>query len=74
VRGLMAIPPPTPTGEQARPYFARLRALMEQARGWQLQGLQLDTLSMGMSDSFEAAILEGATLVRVGRDIFGERT
>ena len=73
VRGLMAIPPLTAYGEQARPYFAELRRLMEQAASWRIGGLELDTLSMGMSDSYEAAILEGATLVRVGRGIFGER-
>ena len=73
VRGLMAIPPPVPGNEEARPYFARLRELMEQARAWQLPGAKLDTLSMGMSGSYEAAIMEGATIVRVGRDIYGER-
>ena len=73
VRGLMAIPPLTDTEETARPYFAMLRTLFEQAISWQLTGQHWDTLSMGMSDSFEAAILEGATLVRVGRQIFGER-
>jgi len=73
VRGLMAIPPQTDTQEEARPYFAMLRDLFEQAISWRLTGQRWDTLSMGMSDSFEAAILEGATLVRVGRHIFGDR-
>ena len=73
VRGLMAIPPPMPGNEEARPFFARLRELMEQAQAWQLPGAKLDTLSMGMSGSYEAAIMEGATIVRVGRDIYGER-
>jgi PLP dependent protein len=61
LRGLMAIPPPGDT----RPHFARLRALAEE--------LGLPGLSMGMSDDFEAAVEEGATLVRVGSAIFGER-
>jgi len=62
VVGLMTIPP---RHEDPRPYFARLRALGER--------LGLRELSMGMSDDFEAAVAEGATIVRVGRAIFGER-
>ena len=62
LRGLMTIPPPGDT----RPHFARLRALAEE--------LSLAGLSMGMSDDFEAAVEEGATLVRVGSAIFGKRT
>lgn len=73
VRGLMAIPPVTADGEKARPYFSALRELMVQARLWGLTGSHFDTLSMGMSGTYEAAILEGATLVRVGREIYGER-
>ncbi len=61
LRGLMTIPPPGDT----RPHFAALRRLA--------QDLGLSALSMGMSDDFEAAIEEGATLVRVGSAIFGER-
>ncbi|MFN8035910.1 MAG: YggS family pyridoxal phosphate-dependent enzyme [Acidimicrobiia bacterium] len=62
VLGLMTVPP---AGHDPRPYFARLR---EQA-----SGLGLHALSMGMTDDFEAAIEEGATVVRVGRAIFGDR-
>lgn len=73
VRGLMAIPPPTDSPAQARPYFAQLRELMNRADSWGIENTKLNILSMGMSDSYEAAILEGATLVRIGRQIFGER-
>jgi len=70
LRGLMAIPEPTPDGERQRSQFAHLRKLLTQLNS---QGMRLDTLSMGMSDDLEAAIAEGATIVRVGRAIFGER-
>ena len=70
LRGLMAIPEPTlDTGLQRR-RFARLRELKD---GLSAAGIALDTLSMGMSDDLEAAILEGATMVRVGTAIFGQR-
>ncbi len=71
LRGLMAIPAPAATLEQQRQPFRALRLLLEQLNQ---SGLQLDTLSMGMSADLEAAILEGATLVRVGTAIFGKRT
>jgi len=71
VEGLMVLPPLADDPEEARPYFRRLRELLEQARG---QGLVRGrTLSMGMSHDFEVAIQEGATQVRVGTAIFGER-
>jgi pyridoxal phosphate enzyme (YggS family) len=72
LRGLMAIPAPAPASDFAgqREPFCRLRLLFEQLVG---AGLTLDTLSMGMSNDIEAAIAEGATLVRVGTAIFGER-
>ncbi len=72
LRGLMAIPPPGPEKE-TRQYFARMFALQEQVKGKAGANSRIDTLSLGMSDSFVWAILEGATLVRVGRQIFGER-
>ena len=56
-----------------RRYFAMLRELMEQAKARHYENAQLDVLSMGMSGSYEAAIAEGATLVRVGTAIYGER-
>jgi pyridoxal phosphate enzyme (YggS family) len=70
LRGLMAIPAPaTEPAAQRRP-FAQLRELMQQLRA---SGLPLDTLSMGMSQDMEAAIIEGATIVRIGSAIFGQR-
>jgi pyridoxal phosphate enzyme (YggS family) len=70
LRGLMAIPAPA-TGETAqRAPFAQMRALLEQLKS---QGIMLDTLSMGMSYDYPAAILEGATIVRIGTAIFGVR-
>lgn len=70
LRGLMAIPEPTDDPAKQREAFVRLRQLLEQLNA---EGFQLDTLSMGMSDDLEAAIAEGATIVRVGSAIFGER-
>ncbi|WP_454722949.1 MULTISPECIES: YggS family pyridoxal phosphate-dependent enzyme [Cupriavidus] len=70
LRGLMAIPEPaTDEAAQRRP-FAAMRALLDALRA---QGLDVDTLSMGMSADMEAAIAEGATLVRIGTAIFGGR-
>ena len=70
LRGLMAIPEPTSDAALQRRRFARLRALKEQLAS---RGHALDVLSMGMSDDLEAAIAEGATMVRVGTAIFGPR-
>jgi hypothetical protein len=70
LRGLMAIPRPTADPAEQRAQCRILRGLLEDLVQ---QGLALDTLSMGMSDDLEAAIAEGATMVRVGRAIFGER-
>lgn len=71
VQGLMAIPPFLDDPEDVRPYFKRLRELRDEARP---RGLLAGAeLSMGMSHDFEAAIEEGATIVRVGTAIFGER-
>lgn len=70
LRGLMAIPEPTDDLALLRSRFAQLRELLE---ALQADGLAVDTLSMGMSDDFEAAIREGATIVRVGSAIFGQR-
>lgn len=72
LEGLMTIAPRTATGELARPYFHRLRELRD-GLAERYPSLCLRHLSMGMSDDFEAAIAEGATLVRLGRAIFGER-
>jgi pyridoxal phosphate enzyme (YggS family) len=70
LRGLMAIPRPLPDIAAQREQFAQVRALYEALRQ---DGLPLDTLSMGMSDDLEAAVWEGATLVRVGSALFGRR-
>ena len=70
LRGLMAIPAPAEDMEAQRKPFAQLRELMRQLN---TQGLALDTLSMGMSHDLVAAVLEGATIVRVGTAIFGAR-
>ena len=70
LRGLMAIPEPQSEPALQRAAFAQLRELYEQLRA---EGLPLDTLSMGMSADLQAAVLEGATIVRVGSAIFGAR-
>jgi pyridoxal phosphate enzyme (YggS family) len=67
VTGLMTIPPPT----SPRQYFAQLRNFRDRLAA--ATGLELSELSMGMTDDFEIAIEEGATIVRVGRAVFGER-
>lgn len=72
LRGLMAIAPPGPDAEAARPTFAALRRLRDALE--QSCGLALPELSMGMSDDFEVAIEEGATMIRVGRALFGGRS
>jgi pyridoxal phosphate enzyme (YggS family) len=74
VRGLMVIPPWSEDPEQTRPWFVRLAQVRD---AWLAEGLPPDSLrhlSMGMSHDFEAAIEEGATLVRVGTAVFGTRT
>ncbi|MSS27182.1 YggS family pyridoxal phosphate-dependent enzyme [Desulfovibrio sp. PG-178-WT-4] len=71
LRGLMCLPPVFDAGEAARPHFARLSALREELRD--RLGLPLPELSMGMSGDFAAAVAEGATMVRIGTDIFGPR-
>ncbi|HMC44382.1 MAG TPA: YggS family pyridoxal phosphate-dependent enzyme, partial [Caballeronia sp.] len=70
LRGLMAIPEPAGTLDEQRVPHRRLREIMDTLRA---DGLELDTLSMGMSADIEAAILEGATMVRIGTAIFGAR-
>jgi pyridoxal phosphate enzyme (YggS family) len=73
LRGLMAIPKPRTVYKEQRQAFAQLRVLMEQINSTLDNCHKLDTLSMGMSADLEAAVAEGATLVRVGTDIFGAR-
>lgn len=71
IEGLMTIPPFAPEAEDSRRYFVQLRKLRDELE--QQFGLRLPTLSMGMSNDYEVAIEEGATFVRVGTAIFGER-
>ncbi len=73
VVGLMVLPPAVDDPNNARPYFARLREIRDRLRTAGVPGAMLHDLSMGMSDDFEVAVEEGATLVRVGSAIFGER-
>ncbi len=70
LRGLMTVPAPSVDPDAQRSQFRALHELQERIRA---EGIALDTLSMGMSDDLEAAIMEGATLVRVGTAIFGRR-
>lgn len=73
-RGLMIIPPYIPDPEASRLYFRGLREIMTRLNEQNIVGSPLAELSMGMSHDFETAIEEGATIIRVGTAIFGERT
>jgi hypothetical protein len=70
LEGLMTMPPFFDDPEKARPFFRQLRKLRDEA---EQKGFKLPELSMGMTNDFEVAILEGATMVRIGTGIFGER-
>ena len=73
ISGLMTIPPYTSDPETSRPYYARLRELRDTCSSLNIPRICLDELSMGMSNDYEVAIEEGATLVRVGTGLFGPR-
>ena len=73
IKGVMTMPPFFDDPEAARPFFAGLRQLAELIAAENIPGVEMKELSMGMSGDFAAAIREGATLVRVGTSIFGER-
>jgi pyridoxal phosphate enzyme (YggS family) len=73
LRGLMLVPPAPERAEDSRPWFQRLRALRDELVTGGLPAERLRDLSMGMSGDFEVAVEEGATIVRVGSAIFGER-
>lgn len=73
VLGLMTMPPWFPDPEEVRPYFRALRELRDRLRDKQAVDGDLPELSMGMTDDFEVAVEEGATLVRIGTAIFGRR-
>ena len=73
VSGLMTVPPYAEDPERSRPYFRQLRQIRDSIAARNLPGIALEILSMGMSHDFEVAIEEGATCLRVGTAIFGER-
>ncbi len=73
LRGLMTMPPYFNAPEKVRPFFAALRELRDRIREQDIANVHMDELSMGMTGDFEAAIAEGATMVRIGTAIFGER-
>jgi PLP dependent protein len=74
VAGLMILPPPPAVPEVSRPAFRRLRELADRLAAEGRENVSLRHLSMGMSDDFDVAVEEGATLIRVGRALFGERS
>lgn len=73
IKGLMTMPPYFNAPQRVRPFFKALRKLRDRIKKLQLPAVSLDELSMGMTGDFEVAIEEGATLVRIGTAIFGER-
>lgn len=73
IQGLMTMPPFFADPEQVRPFFRRLRQLVEEVEREGIEGVSMEELSMGMSHDFEVAIEEGATMVRIGTAIFGSR-
>ncbi len=74
VKGLMTIPPFNDNPEDSRQYFIALRELMDEINSEKIYGLEMSEISMGMSSDYEIAIEEGATIVRVGTSIFGNRS
>lgn len=73
IEGLMAIMPVADDPEDVRPYFRRMRQWFDRLRDMDLEGVRMNTLSMGMSDDCLVAAEEGATMVRLGRALFGAR-
>jgi pyridoxal phosphate enzyme (YggS family) len=73
IKGLMTMPPYFNAPERVRPFFKALRELRNQIKEEHIPNVSMDELSMGMTGDFEVAIQEGATLVRIGTAIFGER-
>ena len=74
VRGLMAIAPFKQNPEEVRPYFRHLKSIFESIKQKSIKNVDMNYLSMGMSNDFEVAIEEGANMVRIGTGIFGART
>lgn len=73
IRGLMTVAPYTENSEENRCYFRKMRDLMVDIKNENIDNISMDILSMGMTSDYEVAIEEGATMVRVGTGIFGER-
>ena len=73
VQGLMTIPPQDFDAENSRQYFSALRELRDKYRAMNIEGVELNELSMGMTNDYPIAVEEGATFVRVGTAIFGQR-
>lgn len=73
VKGLMTIPPADTTDRENRKYFEKTRMLFEKAKDLKYDNVSMEILSMGMSQDYENAILEGSTMIRVGSFIYGER-
>ena len=73
IKGLMTVAPYTENAEENRIYFRKMKELLIDIRGKNIDNVFMDSLSMGMSSDYEVAIEEGATMVRIGTGIFGER-
>lgn len=74
IMGLMTMGPFAGDPEESRPYFQKTRVIYEEIKQMNLPGVKMEILSMGMSNSYKVAIEEGANLVRIGTNLFGERT
>ena len=73
VEGLMTMGPMTRNPEDSRPYFRKAKKTFDKINELDLPGINLKTLSMGMSDSYQVAIEEGSNMIRLGRVVFGDR-
>ncbi|MBW2615179.1 MAG: alanine racemase, partial [Deltaproteobacteria bacterium] len=73
IMGLMTMGPFAGDPEDARPYFQKTRKLFEEIKALNLPGVEMECLSMGMSNSYRVALEEGANMVRIGTKLFGER-
>ena len=73
VRGMMTVPPISETDMEKRRYFSRMKKLFVDIRSKNIDNIHMDILSMGMSDDYIQAILEGSTEVRIGSALFGKR-
>ena len=73
IKGLMTMGPFSGDPEDARPYFKETQAIFEELKALRIEGVAMESLSMGMSNSYRVAIEEGANMVRIGTKIFGER-